>query len=76
LSNSEQDAQMEVLRREAIRTPNPYQGIKAIEELAAYGEVSIPKLLEVGNDDSIADTRVKQAALSEIERIKKKGVKH
>jgi hypothetical protein len=37
---------MEVLRRDAIRTPNPYQGIKAIEELAAYGEVAIPKLLE------------------------------
>jgi hypothetical protein len=46
LSNNEHDAQMEVLRRDAIRTPNPYQGIKAIEELAAYGEVAIPKLLE------------------------------
>jgi hypothetical protein len=74
LSN-EQDAQMEVLRRDAIRTPNPYQGIKDIEELAAYGKVAIPKLLEVGNDSSIADPRVKQAANSEIERIKK-GAKH
>jgi hypothetical protein len=66
---------MEVLRRDAIRTPNAYQGIKAIEELAAYGKVAIPKLLEVGNDSSIADPRVKQAANSEIERIKK-GAKH
>lgn len=75
MSNNEHDAQMEVLRRDAISTPNPYQVIKAIEELAAYGEAAIPKLLDVGNDDSIADTRVKQAARSEIERIKK-GVKH
>jgi hypothetical protein len=75
LSNNELDAQMEVLRRDAIRTPNPYQGIKAIEELAAYGKVAIPKLQDVGNDDSIADGLVKQAANSEIERIKK-GVKH
>ena len=66
---------MEVLRRNAIRTPNPYQGINAIEELAAYGKVAIPKLLEVGNDSSMADPRVKQAANSEIERIKK-GAKH
>ena len=65
---------MEVLRRDAIRTPNPYEGIKAVEALATYGEVAIPKLLEVGNDASIADPRVKQAANSEIGRIKK-GVK-
>ena len=75
MSNTEQDTQMEVLRRDAIRTPNPYEGIKAIEELGAYGEVAIPRLLEVGNDSGIADPRVKQAANSEIERIKK-GVKH
>jgi hypothetical protein len=71
LANNEQDTQMEVLRHDAIRTPNPYEGIKAVEELAKYGKVAIPKLLEVGNDSSIADPRVKEAAKSEIDRIKK-----
>ena len=51
---------------------NPYEGIEAIEALAACGEASIRKLLEVGNDDSIADPRVKQSANSEIDRIKKR----
>ena len=75
LSNKEQEEQIEELGHRAIWTPNRYQGIKAIEELAAYGEVAIPKLLEVGNDASIADPRVKQAANSEIDRINK-GVKY
>ena len=66
---------MEELRRRAVRTPNPYEGIKAIEALAAYGEEAIPKLLMVSNNASLVDTRVKQAANSEIDRIKK-GVKH
>jgi len=75
LSNKGQEAQIEELGRRAVRTPNPYEGINAIEALAAYGEVAIPKLLEVGNETSIADPRVKQAANSEIDRIKK-GFKH
>ena len=74
MSNEEQEARIEELRRRAVRTPNPYEGIKAIEALAAYGEEAIPKLLMISNNDSLADTRVKQAASSEIERIKK-GIK-
>jgi 5-formaminoimidazole-4-carboxamide-1-beta-D-ribofuranosyl 5'-monophosphate synthetase len=36
MSKEEQEA-MELLRRNAIRTPNRYEGIKAVEALAAYG---------------------------------------
>ena len=52
---------MEELRRRAARTPNPYEGSKAVEALAAYGEEAIPKLLEVCDIASLADTHVKEA---------------
>jgi len=65
---------MEELRRGAGRTGNPHEGIKASDAVAAYGEEAIPKLLMVSNNASLVDTRVKQAANSEIDRIKK-GVK-
>jgi hypothetical protein len=71
LSNKEQEVRIEELRRRAVRTPNTYEGIKAVEALAAYGEEAIPKLLEVCDIASLADTDVKQAAKSEIDKIKK-----
>ena len=71
LSNKEQEMRIEELRRRAVRTPNPYEGIKAVEALAAYGEEAIPKLLEISDNASLADTHVKQAAKSEIDKIKK-----
>jgi hypothetical protein len=71
LSNKERQTQMEELRRRAVRTPNPYQGIKAVEALAEYGEEAIPQLLMVSDITSLADTHVKQAANSEIDKIKK-----
>ena len=71
LSNKERQTQMEELRRRAVRTPNPYQGIKAVETLAEYGEEAIPQLLMVSDITSLADTHVKQAANSEIDKIKK-----
>ena len=64
---------MEELRRRAIRTPNPYEGIKAVEALAAYGEEAIPKLLMISNNASLVDTRVKQSANFEIDRIKRRN---
>ena len=71
MSNKEQEAWIEELRRRAVRTPNTYEGIKAVEALAAYGEEAVPKLLEVCDIASLADTHVKQAAKSEIDKIKK-----
>jgi hypothetical protein len=71
LSDKERQTQMEGLRRRAVWTPNAYEGIKAVEALAAYGEEAIPKLLEVCDIASLADTHVKQAAKSEIAKIKK-----
>lgn len=59
---------MEGLRRRAVRTPNAYEGIKAVEALGAYGEEAIPKLLEVCDIASLADTHVKQAAKSEFDK--------
>ena len=47
------------------------EGSKAVEALAAYGEEAIPKLLEVCDTASLADTHVKEAAKSEIDKIKK-----
>jgi hypothetical protein len=52
MSKEEQEA-MELLRRNAIRTPNRYEGIKAVEALA--------------------EPNVKEAAKSEIDRIKKEA---
>jgi hypothetical protein len=74
LSDKERQTQMEELRRRAVRTPNPYEGIKAVEALAAYGEdeEAIPKLLEVSDIASLADTHVKEAAKSEIDKIQKR----
>ncbi|MFZ0514266.1 MAG: hypothetical protein WAM14_21865 [Candidatus Nitrosopolaris sp.] len=43
MSDKERQTQMEELRRHAVMTTNPYNGIKAVE--AAYGEEAIPKLL-------------------------------
>jgi hypothetical protein len=63
---------MEELRRHAVMTTNRYKGIKAVEALAAYGEEAIPKLLEVSDIASLADTHVKEAAKSEIDKIKKR----
>ena len=71
MSNKEQEVRIEELRRRAVRTSNTYEGIKAVEALAAYGEEAIPKLLEVCDIASLADTHVKQAAKSEIDKIKK-----
>jgi hypothetical protein len=71
LSNKEQEMRIEELRRRAVRTPNPYEGIKAVEALAAYGEEAVPKLLEISDNASLADPHVKQAAKSEIDKIKK-----
>jgi hypothetical protein len=71
LSNKEQEMQIEELRRRAVRTPNPYEGIKVVEALAAYGEEAIPKLLEISDNASLADPHVYQAAKSEIDKIKK-----
>jgi hypothetical protein len=71
LSNKEQEMLIEELRRRAVRTPNPYEGIKAVEALAAYGEEAIPRLLEISDNASLADPHVKQAAKSEIDKIKK-----
>ena len=71
MSDKERQTQMEELRRRAVRTPNPYEGSKAVEALAAYGEEAIPKLLEVCDIASFADTHVKEAAKSEIDKIKK-----
>jgi len=71
LSNKEQEMRIEELRRRAVRTPNPYEGIKAVEALAAYGKEAIPKLLEISDNASLADPHVKQAAKSEIDKIKK-----
>jgi hypothetical protein len=73
VSKEEQEAAMEQLRRNAVRTPNRYEGIKAVEALAAYGEEAIPKLLEVSDNTGLADPSVKQAAKSEIDRIKKEA---
>ena len=73
MSKGEHEA-MEQLRRDAVRTPNRYEGIKAVEALAAYGKEAIPKLLEVSDNTGLAEPNVKQAAKSEIDRIKK-GVK-
>ena len=53
------------------KTPNRYEGIKAVEALAAYGKEAIPKLLEVSDNTGLAEPNVKQAAKSEIDRIKK-----
>ncbi|MFY9799061.1 MAG: hypothetical protein WAK17_03815 [Candidatus Nitrosopolaris sp.] len=39
--------------------------------VAAYGEEAIPKLLEVCDIASLADAHVKEAAKSEIDKIKK-----
>ncbi len=74
MSNEGQELRIEELRRRAVRTPNTYEGIKAVEALAEYGEEAIPKLLEVCDIASLADTHVKEAAKSEIDKIKK-GVK-
>jgi hypothetical protein len=73
MSKEEQEAAMELLRRNAIRTPNRYEGIKAVEALAAYSKEAIPKLLEVSDNTSLAEPSVKQAAKSEIDRIKKEA---
>ena len=69
--SKEQEEAMEVLGRNASRTPNRYEGIKAVEVLAAYGKEAIPKLLEVSDNTGLAEPSVKQAAKSEIDRIKK-----
>jgi hypothetical protein len=55
---------------EELRTPNPYEGSKAVEALAAYGDEAIPKPLEVCELASLAGTHVKEAAKSEIDKIK------
>jgi hypothetical protein len=46
---SKKEVSIEELRRRAVRTPNTYGGIRAVEALAAYGEEAIPKLLEVSD---------------------------
>jgi hypothetical protein len=71
VSKKEQEVSIEELRRRAVRTPNTYEGSKAVEALAAYGEEAIPKHLEVCDIASLADTHVKEAAKSEIDKIKK-----
>ncbi|MGA9154460.1 MAG: hypothetical protein WBZ36_28075 [Candidatus Nitrosopolaris sp.] len=66
MSDKERQTQMEELR-----TPNPYEGSKAVEALAAYGEEAIPSCAYTCELASLTDTHVKEAAKSEIDKIKK-----
>jgi hypothetical protein len=62
---------MEKLKRSAIMAMNPREGIIAVETLAAFGEDAIPRLLAIGVDSSLANDYVREAAISEIKKLKR-----
>jgi hypothetical protein len=61
---------MEKLKRSAITAMNPREGINTVEALAAFGEDAIPRLLAIGVDSSLANDYVREAAISEIKKLK------
>lgn len=71
LSEEERQRQMEKLKRSAIMAMNPREGITAVEALAAFGEDAIPRLLAIGVDSSVANDYVREAAISEIKKLKR-----
>jgi hypothetical protein len=71
LSEEERQRQMEKLKRSAIMAMNPREGITAVQALAAFGEDAIPRLLAIGVDSSLANDYVREAAISEIKKLKR-----
>ena len=71
LSEEERQRQMEKLKRSAIMAMNPREGITAVGALAAFGEDAIPRLLAIGVDSSLANDYVREAAISEIKKLRR-----
>jgi hypothetical protein len=62
---------MGALRLQAVMATDPREGIKAVEALGVYGNDALPKLVSLSDAASLANKYVRQAANSEIEKIKK-----
>ena len=73
LPEEERQRQMEKLKRSAIMAMNPREAITAVQALAAFGEDAIPRLLAIGVDSSLANEYVREAAISEIKKLKRQS---
>ena len=71
MSEDERQRQMAALRLQAMMATDPRECIKAVEALGAYDNDALPKLVSISDAASLADKNVRQAANSEIEKIKK-----
>jgi hypothetical protein len=63
---------MDRLKSNAIMAIEPREGITAVEALAEFGEEAVSRLLAIST--SLGNSYVKQAANSEIAKIKRRSI--
>ena len=73
LSEEERQRQMEKIKLSAIMAMNPREGITAVQALAAFGEDAISRLLAIVVDSSLVNEYVREAAISEIKKLKRQS---